>query len=130
MHFSSILGLQKCQKIAEKSFLEVILGQEGSILAQDCSKEISSSANMAPRTDFDGFVHRCFFDLGVDCSGSCNQTAHPGSAAQAAGHLQYQFDAKATRHTFWKKKKPTFFARYKKRFQERLVFLDRHWTGP
>jgi len=35
-------------RIDKKSILEVILGQEG-------SREISSSANMAPRTDFNRF---------------------------------------------------------------------------
>ena len=45
----------KALKINQKSILEVILGQEGSILVQDGSREISSSANMAPRTDFDRF---------------------------------------------------------------------------
>ena len=46
---------QNAPQIDRKSILEVILGQEGSILVQDGSREISSSANMAPRTDFDRF---------------------------------------------------------------------------
>ena len=39
---------QNAPQIDKKSILEVILGQEG-------SREISSSANMAPRTDLDRF---------------------------------------------------------------------------
>ena len=46
---------QNAPQIDRKSILEVILGQEGSILVPDGSREISSSANMAPRTDFDRF---------------------------------------------------------------------------
>ena len=38
-----------------------MLGQEGSILVQDGSREISSSANMAPRTDF----HRFSIDVSL-----------------------------------------------------------------
>ena len=48
INFRSILGPPNVPRIYKKSVLEVILGQEG-------SREISSSANMAPRTDFDRF---------------------------------------------------------------------------
>ena len=48
INFRSILGPPNVPRIYERSVLEVILGQEG-------SREISSSANMAPRTDFDRF---------------------------------------------------------------------------
>jgi len=42
------LGPQNVPRIDKESVLEVILGQEG-------SREMSSSANMAPRTDLDRF---------------------------------------------------------------------------
>ena len=48
INFWSILGPQNIPRIDKKSVLEVILGQEG-------SREISSSANMAPRTDLKRF---------------------------------------------------------------------------
>ena len=48
INFRSILGPPNVPRIYKKSVLEVILGQEG-------SREISSSANMAPRTDLDRF---------------------------------------------------------------------------
>ena len=52
---------QNAPQIDRKSILEVIVGQEGSILVQDGSREISSSANMAPRTDF----HRFSIDISL-----------------------------------------------------------------
>ena len=53
--FKAFWNPPNAPQIDRKSILEVILGQEGSILVQDGSREISSSANMAPRTDFDRF---------------------------------------------------------------------------
>ena len=53
--FQGFWVAQNAPQIDRKSILEVILGQEGSILVQDGSREISSSTNMAPRTDFDRF---------------------------------------------------------------------------
>ena len=46
--FEAFRVCQHVSRIDKKSILEVILGQEG-------SREISSSANMAPSTDFDRF---------------------------------------------------------------------------